>query len=368
MPSAHAQFEGLAQVLKAWVATSEARDARHDQAMDLIVDALAAELSGTGTYGSRADWQRPAELLALEGSTHPLILFAVAYSSDVEGDGRKASREYSEALQALSKASVPESFRLVAATRAAVHEDSWGTVDAAKPYHIMQRDSFLALLAADVPPDRVERMAEIGMALIEAMQPDIARDLALRLEDMENVDPWLREAIIGAYEMRAAWDERGGGYASTVSHEQLSRFASRLERAYVRLHRAWQLNPSRPQAATRLVTVTMGGGAPTEETCRMWFDRALAAQPDFEPAFQAMLWAMRPRWGGSFASMYEVGTAALEGGRFETQAPMMYAKALLDLTEEGVGLELLASPEVRARLDALADGYTKAGNTSNRSR
>jgi len=365
---AHGQGAGMADEVKTWAMQAEGYDERHEQTMLLIIDALTTELTSGGTMAGRLDWQRPAELLAHEGSKHPLIAFAVAYSSNLQGKGRKASGEYKVALQALTQSAAPAGFRLAAATRAAAHEDYWGTKDSAKPYHVMQRDLFLELLSQGVPEDHVESMTEKGLALIEYMQPDVASDLAQRVESMQKLDPWLREMIAGAFEVRAAWDERGVAFAHATSREQMERFAARLERAHSRLSRAWQMEPARPHAATRLISVTMGGGSPAEETCHTWFNRATAARPDYEPAFRAMLWAMRPRWGGSHSAMHDVGKAALIAWRFDTQAPMMYAQALLDMLDDGAKLELLATPAVRARLNALAEGYAKASNRRNQGR
>ncbi len=47
--------------------------------------------------------------------------------------------------------------------------------------------------------------------------------------------------------------------------------------------------------------ISTSGDAPQPgEDARTWFDRAVAAQFDYWPAYQARLVFLQPRWGGSY--------------------------------------------------------------------
>ena len=145
----------------------------------------------------------------------------------------------------------------------------------------------------------------------------------------------------GEHEYDTAWDKRGGGFANTVKPEGWVGFEEHLTRARAALVDAYELEPGYPDAAERLIRVAMGGVTQGAESERYWFDRATEAQIDFTPAYTALMWSLRPRWGGSHEQMLALGREALDAERWDTDLPAVYMTALKDIAgdrDEGYAL------------------------------
>ena len=112
---------------------------------------------------------------------------------------------------------------------------------------------------------------------------------------------WLALMAEGQKELDAAWAARGGGYANTVKAEGWRGFRDHLAKARQNFTQAWQLRPDLGYAASRMVYVSMGDSDISE--MRQWFDRAIAAQVDFNGAWNHMRFGLRPRWYGDLDSM-----------------------------------------------------------------
>ncbi len=115
--------------------------------------------------------------------------------------------------------------------------------------------------------------------------------------------------VYGAWLVEAAWRERGGGWASSVSSEGWDGFRRNLELAELRLAQAYSLNPGAYVACKEMVTVKMGQCDLVERG--LWFERAIEIKPSYLAAYVAQAWALYPRWGGSEAEVLEF----IEGAR-----------------------------------------------------
>ena len=160
--------------------------------------------------------------------------------------------------------------------------------------------------------------------------------------------PWLKDTLIGELEVAAAWNKRGKGFANTVTEDGWKGFREHLAKASSHLSAAWKANPAVPFAADEMIAVTMGGAGSDNVDERTWFDRSTAASFDYLPAYQSLLWAYRPRWGGSHALMLAFGKACGNTRRYDTFVPDKLIMAV-----RGVGSELpdhgtvLDDPEIR---------------------
>ena len=154
-----------------------------------------------------------------------------------------------------------------------------------------------------------------------------------QLKQNEKADPWLAKTIIGCYEVDAAWAARGAGWANTVAEDGWKRFFAHLRTARDLLNDAWQLHPEYPEAAQRMIAVAMGG-EDLHEDARKWFDRAVAAQFDYMPAYSSLLWQLRPRWGGSHEAMYQFGVECANSGRYDTLVPWQLIVSIQDITQD----------------------------------
>jgi hypothetical protein len=153
------------------------------------------------------------------------------------------------------------------------------------------------------------------------------------IEGMEDADPWLAAMFGGDYEISVAWDARGADVAAKVTEKGWQAFARHLTRARELLTRAWKLDPTLPQSAEEMITVVMGGGGEAGESVYNWFDRARTAQFDDSAAFTRLIWAVRPRWGGSIDQMAAVGLSGATTGRFDTQAPLWQLLSVYEIAD-----------------------------------
>jgi len=172
--------------------------------------------------------------------------------------------------------------------------------------------------------------------------------------------PYLQAVVRGLMEIDEAWEARGDDWASEVTPEGWKGFEEHLTNAREVLTGAWGLHPECPEAPALMVKVTMAGHAGPDETGRLWFDRAVAAQMDYLPAYYNLLWFMRPRWGGSHKEMYEFGVECLETDRFDTDAPFWFFRALQMITEDLEGDQTYwRMPETREHLQTMFAGYAE---------
>jgi len=159
-------------------------------------------------------------------------------------------------------------------------------------------------------------------------------DAALKSFSASNsVDPWIAAVVRGAHHIFAAWDARGGGWASTVTDQGWKGFQTNLDLARTCLTEAHRLHPEYPEAATLMISVSMGSPEGAGEE-RAWFDRAVAAQLDYSPAYASLAWALRPRWGGSHEQMLALARECLATRRFDTLVPSIYFGIIKEIRSE----------------------------------
>ena len=191
-------------------------------------------------------------------------------------------------------------------------------------------------------------------------------ELLKHVDNHEKIDPWLLNMLLGKMEHRLAWDARGGGFANTVTNEGWQGFSTHLAKAKENYTQAWKINPSYPEPAGEMIEIAMAGGADEGEDIRTWFDRCVNAQFDYMPAYEAMLWALRPRWGGSHEQMLEFALECAETRRYDTDVPWEIYVAVLDIGGESRGdyASVLKSPQVYPALREMFEGYLKAASPS----
>ncbi len=154
------------------------------------------------------------------------------------------------------------------------------------------------------------------------------------LESRDNVDPWLREMLMGLAHHTLGWRARGSGFADGVSPEDWEIFYAKLAQAQAHWLKAWRLRPEYPEAATEMLRVRMATQSIAGEDERFWLERAVEAQFDYEPAYKAYLWASRPRWGGSHSRMLSFGRECKATQRFDTLVPWQFHQAVAEVVSE----------------------------------
>jgi hypothetical protein len=156
-----------------------------------------------------------------------------------------------------------------------------------------------------------------------------------KLCDAPHLTPWLREMLLGKLHNRIAWTHRGGGFANTVKDEGWKKFEEHQMTARGHFKKAWELRPDRPQGASSMIDIVKCGHGEPGETTRLWFDRAIAAQCDYYSAYYDLLWALRPRWGGSIDQMKAFYCACTLTGRHD-QGVVVAMRRILEYLEDDV--------------------------------
>ena len=169
---------------------------------------------------------------------------------------------------------------------------------------------------------------------------------------------WVQLSIVGYGEIKLAWKSRGGEWAGKVADDGWKGFELHLGKAREALVKAWKANPKSPMAAAEMITVTMGGVPTPGETERTWFDRAVAARCDYRQAYDALMWAYRPRWSGSHEQMLGFGKACMNTKRYDTDIPSYFTRACNAIVFEiGNWREFYRQPEVARPLMELSEAW-----------
>lgn len=166
--------------------------------------------------------------------------------------------------------------------------------------------------------------SELRIPISEHLPIDLADRLRDGLLADKRVDRCLALTLSGALEIRLAWDSRGDRWGSEVSPEQWDGFEKHLTIARTALMEAWKIDPRRPEAAENMIAVTMGGHGAPGLSARDWFDRAVAAQFDWERAYDKYAYSIYPRWGGSWEQMLDFAFECAATRRYDTVVPAKF--------------------------------------------
>jgi hypothetical protein len=209
-----------------------------------------------------------------------------------------------------------------------------------------------SLAAADAPP-----VATDVRHLLNAIEfDDLAVPLKLRfctaLDARTTADPWIVNLLWGRYEVAAAWEARGSGWAGSVTDAGWKAFFEHLAKARDRFAKAHALHPEFPEPAADMVAVAMGAGEQLNTTTREWFDKAARAQLDYYPAYDKYVWSLWPRWGGSHVAMLQFGLECMRTERFtDTYVPFQLWKYVQQVnTDTGGDFAILKDPQVQVAL------------------
>jgi hypothetical protein len=175
------------------------------------------------------------------------------------------------------------------------------------------------------------------------------------------VEPWLAADVTGHTEITLAWISRGGGWANTVTDSGWQGFKQHLDRAEAAFTTAWKLNPAQADSSACMITVCMGKDSGFEAE-KLWFARAVAAQPDYESAFVNLYEAWKPRWGGNYQRILEIGLQALRTKGFASGTPEFLLRAFQTISDDLDSLQEKSRPfwevpAVWANIAMLFDGY-----------
>lgn len=118
----------------------------------------------------------------------------------------------------------------------------------------------------------------------------------------------LPHLLLGRWYIEQAWAARGDDWASTVTDSGWQGMRTYLAEADRELRLAYNLEPADPNIGAMGITVAMGQSSGAEDG---WFARAMAADPCHTGAYQNLMNARFPKWGGTWESARAVVDEAL---------------------------------------------------------
>jgi Domain of unknown function (DUF4034) len=137
--------------------------------------------------------------------------------------------------------------------------------------------------------------------------------------------PWL---LKGQFYTDYAWAARGGGDANTVTEEGWKLFAERLAVAEESLNRAWELNPKDVETPIAFLKVELGQSK-GRERMELWFQRAMALDPNNYDACYKKLYYLEPKWYGSEEALLDFGRECVQSKEWGGRVPLILLDAHL---------------------------------------
>ncbi len=303
------------------------------------------------------------ELLAL-GCTDPMVLYAYASELQLKGTFSKAGTYFWEAMDGFKHHKYPKvRMRLAPLGILKVHK-AQRVSDSADPTYLELFRKWNIEMLTDgsfLPGEERIALGLLFQPLEEFPYPD-EMGLYEAVKQQPSVDTYIVDMVGGRCHVGQGWDERGTGWANSVTDEGWKGLEENLRAAHRLLVAAWKLHPEYPEAPTALIGVALGGHAAARETPRLWFDRAVAAQMDYPPAYSQYTWSIYPRWGGSHKQMYDFGVECLKTGRFDTGVPWRFYSNLNRIVSDYDGERIYwRKPETAEYVKQFCDGYEKSG-------
>jgi hypothetical protein len=362
------------RALHDFYAANGKKDAKWDKLVEKLFDGMAvyfANFEAEPIYRlpnqpPTAELEELGQSIVDAGCDDPTARYCYAViMTDMHGDRPEYRAIIEQCAEQLNKPGGSPSWRGVWAaerlSRPTGREDAVERADRAETFRIVAIDFIARHKYEDVDARIVYKQLWTNL---DAAGVDVQREFVKALEakkDLAGDAAWVRETIIGAHDVEAAWHLRGGGWANTVTEGGWAGFRRYLGEARDHLKKAHEMHPNWPEAAVKMITVAMGAGDELNERQREWFDRAVAAQFDYEAAYNNFLWALRPRWGGSIPSMYDVGVECAQTKRYDTRVPRLYMRTLNDIASE-VGTNYWRGPGIYEQVQELYDGMVDYAN------
>jgi len=272
-------------------------------------------------YGSRIKSQRDSlramypELLEID-DTPPLYVQYRYHSSQPSWEGQDQDfRWHGERLLEIAyqmdETGYPDYLSAVAWLRAASYLEEAGAEEDRSTV-ILAREHGIDLLVKAAALRGVEprfheylalRIANHG-SIYTTLPRDDKLELNARLIADQDADPWIGQFSTGSLERTLAWEARGSDYAANVTERQWRGFERHLVKAHRHLTKAWKIHPAWPEAATELITVTMGHQMRNDRDINFWFEQAINARIDDYSAYVDFAYALTPKWQGSMEHLY----------------------------------------------------------------
>ena len=172
--------------------------------------------------------------------------------------------------------------------------------------------------------------------------------LAGKLRSRPDADPWLSSVILGEVEIALGDRAQNPDRVGQVIGEPPQDPKPHWEAAREHLLKAWKLHPDYPEPAVLLMRLAEAGGGAADDTPRLWFDHAAAAQFDWTPAYTQMRQHLVNC--EDVDAIYAFGVECLKTGRYDTDVPWRFLVVLSDIQLVTKSDAYWRRPEVYANL------------------
>jgi hypothetical protein len=306
------------------------RSPKWDREAEAFIRAMAAGMLHGARGASVDDLVGRGRGLLSAGCDDPMILYLAARAqSDADRESREGLELYERAVAGMYEVPYPRvvAFRAAAGLRAAYERsnEGMGKREALAPTELRW---FMESL-----DDGSYAAGEDVVLLRHLVRGEFAwffsqnRAAILRaVEARAWIDPWARLYLAGEQALDDAWDSRGNKYADKVTEAGWKGMKESLQVARRVLTESWRARKDRPEAAAAMISVAMADEAPGESP-RLWFDRAVAARFDYEPAYHSLINALQERWSGDPSALPAFARACAATRRFDTIVPFMAFEA-----------------------------------------
>ena len=169
----------------------------------------------------------------------------------------------------------------------------------------------------------------------------------------------------GQRRLELAWEARGGGFANTVTEEQWKRFRALVALAKEDLVRAHELDPKRPYAPTILEIIARAQSDP--EAGEKWFEKAIAIEARYVPAYLDRIAQLMPKWGGTQKEMLAFARKHAKSEKEPALAALLVEAhaELAARSKDPAGYYEDAKEELDEALARLKESYPRSPHTWN---
>ena len=309
--------------------------------------------------GMKNDAQRLAlsQSILDRGCRDPYVRFVHAFNLDLNGRTEEAKKILDELLPVFSAPDRPHAFLLfLTQYRRALAGDH--------KLFLVAAETVLTRAATDgsYTPEELRRLLfyfteHTYYTSYLYYQGDDTKLMDL-LKKNPGLDPWFRETMLGHLHLNRAWNNVWAENFDPSEYLDWEAYAADLAAARQHLENAIAINPAYPEPYRFLIKLARLAPTCNQEEARRWFDRAIACQFDFMPAYEELIDAYRPANGGSIQLLFNLGLAFAQTRRYDTQVPDYIYRTLEEIGVDTGNLhDILDAPGAAEALLDTASAY-----------
>ena len=311
------------------------KDPRWDAAARDVLRAFAELRSGGGEEVS-SRLPGLARAAAEAGCTDPLVAYLVLRftRAPFESADESLATDYRRVAAELARSKYTPVRKYYVAVRAA---QAWKSAHRSDPesvhvYGPLREQAFgflgQTLQLPDIPAEEALDAVADFYNIIWSNTVEQDQFLPTLIEGMSKRWPENGRALLlrGRAQVRLAWNRRGNGYASTVTEEGWKGFNKHLATAERNLAESWKQDPASAWAAVEMMKVQLGKGA-DHARMKLWFNRAMQADPACYDAAHSMAWYLQPKWHGSAEEAIAFGRQCVASKVWKGRVPLVLVEA-----------------------------------------